>query len=120
MRNEDIIIKLAKEIVNENNKVYKVSAKQRVFIIYATDGTGTQDRFITTPNLKTEMDWKRQFESVNFTDVLVRPFGTKTLRGVSGDLDFSEVTPDLYNNSTNRPKINYTESPTKENPYSGS
>lgn len=119
MRTEDIIIKLAKEIVNENNKVYKVSAKERAFIIYATDGSGTQDRFVTTRNLRSEMDWKNQFESVGFTNVSVVPFGTKTLEGVSGNLDFSEVTPDLFTNSTSRPKINYSESPTRENPYSG-
>lgn len=120
MRNEEIIIKLAKEIVDENNKVYRMSAKERAFIIYATDGSGTQDRFITTRNLRSEMDWKNQFESVGFTNVVVRPFGTKTLEGVSGNLDFSEVTTELFNNATSRPKIDYSETPTRENPYSGS
>jgi hypothetical protein len=121
MRNEDIIIKLAKEIVNENNKVYKMSAKGRAFIIYATDGAGTQDRFITNKNDKSEADWKGQFESVGFKNVTVSPFGFKTRDGgVEGDLSFAEVTTELFNNSTNRPKINYTETPTRENPYSGS
>lgn len=120
MRTEEIIIKLAKEIVSENNKIYKMSAKERAFIIYATDGSGTQDRFITTKNLRNEMDWKNQFESVGFTNVVVRPFGTNTLEGVSGDLDFSEVTVDLFTNSTNRPKINYLETPNRANPYKGS
>ena len=38
-----------------------MSAKERAFIIYATDGSGTQDRFITTKNLRNELDWKNQF-----------------------------------------------------------
>jgi hypothetical protein len=120
MRNEEVIIKAAKIIVDDNNKVYKLSAKQVAYIIYATDGNGTQDRFITNKNDRSPQEWKNAFERVHFTNVIVKPFGTSTLdNGSGGDLDFSEVTTNLYNTATSRPKINYSESPSRENPYAG-
>lgn len=120
MKDEDLI-KLAQKIVNENNLVYKFSAKSRSFIIYATDGNGTVDRFITGLNDKSEFDWKSKFESAGFKNVSVRPFGTSTTYGgqISGDLSFDEVDTNFFNNSTNRPKITYNESPTRQNPYEG-
>ena len=124
MRNEKIIIKVAKIIVDDNNKVYKLSAKQVAYIIYATDGNGTQDRFITNSNLHSPQDWKSKFESAGFKNVNVKPFGFKSLitdkGGISGDLDIKEVDDKFFKNATNRPKINYSETPNRENPYSGS
>jgi hypothetical protein len=125
MRNEEVIVQAAKKIVDENNKIYKVSARGVAYIIYATDGNSTQDTFITNKNTISQQDWKNKFESVGFTNVVVKPFGTKTLQNVtgnldiSGDLDFSEVTGDLFTNATSRPKINYSEKPTRQNPYAG-
>jgi hypothetical protein len=120
MRNEEIIIKVARIIVDDNNKVYKLSAKQIAYTIYATDGNGTQDRFITNKNDRSPQEWKSAFEREHFTNVVVKPFGTSTLdNGSGGHLDFADVTPELYNTATNRPKINYSERPTRENPYSG-
>jgi hypothetical protein len=120
MRNEEVIIKAAKIIVDDNNKVYKLSAKEVAYIIYATDGNGTQDRFITKKTLTAPQEWKNAFQRAGFTNVNVKPFGTMTIDGgVGGDLDIGEVTADLFNNSTNRPKINYSESPSRDNPYGG-
>lgn len=120
MRNEEVIIKAAKIIVDDNNKVYKLSAKQLAYIIYATDGNGTQDRFITKKNILSPQDWKNKFEGVGFTNVVVKPFGFETIDGgVEGNLDISEVNKEFFNNATNRPKINYSESPSRENPYGG-
>ena len=119
MRNEDVIIKAAKIIVDDNNKVYKLSAKETAYIIYATDGNGTQDRFITNKNSNSPQDWKNKFLSAGFTNVSVKPFGFKTLGGASGDLDINEVTKNLFNAATARPKINYSETPSRENPYGG-
>ena len=119
MRNQDAIIKAAKKIVDENNKVYKTSAREMAYIIYATDGNGTQDRFITDKNSINERDWKSKFESVGFKNVIVKPFGTSTIEGASGDLNYNDVNPNLFNNATNRPKINYSETPSRKNPYEG-
>lgn len=122
MKDEELVIKLAKSIVDENNSIYKLAAKLRAFSITATDGNGTIDRFITRLNSENEATWKRQFESVGFKNVSVKPFGSKfSYDGgpVAGDLDISEVTKDFFKNSTSRPKIEYIESPTRKNPYEG-
>ena len=120
MRNEESIIKVAKKIAEDNNKLYKLSSFGSAYIIYATDGHGTQDRFITRKNTLSPLDWKNAFEKVHFTNVVVKPFGYKTMEGgVEGDLDISQVTDEFYNNATNRPKINFVENPSQENPYGG-
>lgn len=114
MRNEELLIRTAVKIVEENNKIYKTSARERVYIIYATDSTGTVDRYITVSNVKSELEWKQEFEKVGFSNVRVQPFD------VPGDLDFSEVNVDLLKHSNARPKIDYTIKPTKNNPFEGS
>lgn len=120
MRNEDII-RLAVQLTEENNSVYKKAARNQSFIIKAEDSSGTVDTFITVQGTQNADDWKLQFETEGFKNVFVSPFRS------SGNLQYSDVDTTFFNEISNRAKWQMTHSPTgidnpffDYNPYAGS
>ena len=120
MENEDII-RLAVQLTEENNSVYKKAARNQAFMIKAEDSSGTVDTFITVQGTQNADDWKKQFETAGFKNVFVSPFRS------SGNLQFNDVDPTFFNEISNRAKWQMTHSPTginspffDYNPYAGS
>lgn len=120
MRNEDII-RLAVQITEENNSVYKKAARNQAFMIKAEDSAGTVDTFITVQGTQNVDDWKKQFDAAGFKNVFVSPFRS------SGNLQFNDVDATFFNEISNRAKWQMTHSPTgidnpffDYNPYAGS
>lgn len=120
MENEEII-RLAVQLTEENNSVYKKAARNQAFMIKAEDSSGTVDTFITVQGTKNADDWKNQFTAAGFRNVVVSPFRS------SGNLQFSDVDATFFNEISNRAKWQMTHSPTginspffDYNPYAGS
>ena len=65
MENEEII-RLAVQLTEENNSVYKKAARNQAFMIKAEDSSGTVDTFITIQGTQNADDWKKQFETAGF------------------------------------------------------
>lgn len=120
MENEDII-RLAVQLTEENNSVYKKAARNQAFMIKAEDSSGTVDTFITVQGTQNADDWKNQFTAAGFRNVVVSPFRS------SGNLQYSDVDATFFNEISNRAKWQMTHSPTginspffDYNPYAGS
>lgn len=120
MENEEII-RLAVQLTEENNSVYKKAARNQAFMIKAEDSSGTVDTFITVQGTQNADDWKKQFETAGFKNVFVSPFRS------SGNLQYSDVDATFFNEISNRAKWQMTHSPTginspffDYNPYAGS
>jgi hypothetical protein len=120
MENEDII-RLAVQLTEENNSLYKNAARNQAFIIKAEDSSGTVDTFITVQGPETADQWKNQFSTAGFGNVVVSPFRS------SGNLSFSDVDPAFFAEISKRAKWQVTHSPTgydtpftDYNPYAGS
>jgi hypothetical protein len=120
MENEDII-RLAVQLTEENNSLYKKAARNQAFMIKAEDSSGTVDTFITVQGTQNADDWKKEFEGAGFKNVLVSPFRS------SGNLQFNDVDATFFNEISNRAKWQMTHSPTgidnpffDYNPYAGS
>lgn len=111
MENQEII-KFAVKFI-ENDTQVKQAAREQAFIIKASDSTGTEDRFITTKGRETANDWKRQFTAAGFTNISVSPWQFE------GNLSFSDVDAAFFNEVSNRPKIGYDLTPTRQNPFHG-
>lgn len=107
------LIKLAIKITQENNSYIKEAARSQSFLIKATDASGTEDRFITVKDIRSADDWRNQFTTAGFTNVTVSPWSS------SGNLDFSDVDSAFYTEISSRPKIGYSLSPTRKNPFAG-
>jgi hypothetical protein len=107
------IIKLAVSITDENNSYVKQAARSQSFLINATDSSGTVDRFITMMDNRNANDWKNKFLAAGFTNVSVSPWTS------SGNLSFDDVDSSFLSEISNRPKIGYSLSPTRKNPYAG-
>jgi hypothetical protein len=105
MENEEII-RLAVQLTEENNSVYKKAARNQAFMIKAEDSSGTVDTFITIQGTQNADDWKKQFETAGFKNVFVSPFRS------SGNLQFSDVDATFFNEISNRAKWQMTHSPT--------
>ena len=111
MENEDII-RLAVQLTEENNSVYKKAARNQAFMIKAEDSSGTVDTFITVQGTQNADGWKKQFETAGFKNVFVSPFRS------SGNLQFNDVDPTFFNEISNRAKWQMTHSPTGiNNPF---
>jgi hypothetical protein len=120
MKNEDII-KLAVQLTEENNSLYKQAARDQAFMIKAEDAAGTVDTFITVKGPNTADDWKNKFTTAGFGNVVVSPFRS------SGNLNFNDVDTAFFTEISNRPNWRMTHSPTGRNtpftdynPYAGS
>ena len=120
MENEEII-RLAVQLTEENNSVYKKAARNQAFMIKAEDSSGTVDTFITVQGTQNADDWKKQFETAGFKNVFVSPFRS------SGNLQYNDVDATFFNDISNRAKWQMTHSPTginspffDYNPYAGS
>lgn len=120
MENEDII-KLAVQLTEENNTLYKKAAREQAFMIKAGDGFGIDDTFITVKGPQTADDWKNKFLSAGFSSAVVSPFRS------AGNLNFNDVDSTFFTAISNRPKWQISHSPTgvnlpliDHNPYAGS
>lgn len=120
MENEDII-RLAVQLTEENNSLYKKAARDQAFMIKAEDSFGTVDTFITQRGSETADQWRNQFTTAGFGNVVVSPFRS------SGNLQFSDVDKTFFAEISNRAKWQMTHSPTglntpltDYNPYAGS
>ena len=120
MENEEII-RLAVQLTEENNSVYKKAARNQAFMIKAEDSSGTVDTFITVQGPETADQWRNQFSTAGFGNVVVSPFRS------SGNLSFSDVDPAFFAEISKRAKWQVTHSPTgydtpftDYNPYAGS
>jgi hypothetical protein len=120
MENEDII-RLAVQLTEENNSLYKKAARDQAFMIKAEDSAGTVHTFITVEGSNTADQWKSQFTTAGFGNVAVSPFRS------SGNLNFIDVDPTFFAEISNRPNWRMTHSPTGRNtpftdynPYAGS
>lgn len=120
MENEDII-RLAVQLTEENNSLYKNAARNQAFMIKAEDSSGTVDTFITVQGPETADQWRNQFLTAGFGNVVVSPFRS------SGNLSLSDVDPAFFAEISKRAKWQVTHSPTgydtpftDYNPYAGS
>ena len=119
MENKEII-KLAVRLTEENNSLYKQSAREQAFMIKARDSAGTVDTFITVKGSETADKWKDTFTAAGFSDVVVTPFRS------SGNLTITDVDANFYNEVSKRAKWQREHSPsglntpfTPYNPYAG-
>jgi hypothetical protein len=119
MENEDII-KLAIKLTEENNSIYKSAARNQAFMIKADDGSGIADTFITVKGPQTADDWKNQFTTAGFGNVVVSPFRS------GGNLNFTDVDSAFLAEISKRAKWRVQNSPTgydtpftDYNPYAG-
>lgn len=119
MENEDII-RLAVQLTEENNSLYKKAARDQAFMIKAEDSAGAVHTFITVEGVNTADDWKNKFSAAGFGNVVVSPFRSK------GNLNFNDVDTAFFAEISNRPNWRMTHSPTGRNtpftdynPYAG-
>ena len=119
MENEEII-KLAVRLTEENNSLYKQSAREQAFMIKARDNAGTVDTFITVKGSETADKWRDTFTAAGFSDVVVTPFRS------SGNLTITDVDTNFFNEVSKRAKWQREHSPTglntpftPYNPYAG-